>query len=424
MTVNIIEKARNIFWGWYVVFSAFTIMIITYGARYSFGVFVKPMFVEYDWPMTIISLAVSINMAVYAVTGIFTGRLLDKIAPKWVMTIGITLSALGFISASFIKTPLGLYLSFGVLYGIGAAGSGHVVSCVTVGKWFIKKRGLAIGITTVGIGVGTVILAPIAGYIVKNFGWRNGFLFIGLLTFVVGITMAQIFMGKTDPEREGLLPDGEKPDERCLNSDAAPPHPQRASLKPVLRDSRFWILVCCNVLAVMTVMMTFVHQVAYAINAGIDKLEAAAAIGVIGITGSIGKFFFGWFNDRIKDAKYSASLGLFLMAVSMFILYKANTVGVLYVFALIYGFGYGSLAPVMPYLVSDRFGRHTLGTVFGLMNFFATGVGGGLGPILGGVIYDKTGSYAGGWILNLIILLFVSGFILALKPASKTPVYD
>ena len=418
--MNIAEKARNIFWGWYVVFSAFMIMMITYGARYSFGVFVKPMFVEYDWPMTIISLAASINMIVYAVTGIFTGRLLDKIAPKWVMTIGLILSTLGFVSASFIRTPLGLYLSYGVLFGIGAAGSGHVVSSVAVGKWFDKKRGLAIGISSTGIGVGTIFMAPIAGYMVKNFGWRSGFLFIGVLTFVVGITIAQIFMGKTDPEREGLLPDGEKHAERRLNSNAVTHRPQRASLKPVLSDSRFWILVLCNILTVITLMMTFVHQIAHAVNIGIGKLEAAAAIGIIGITGSGGKFFFGWLSDRIKDAKYSASLGIFLMAVGMFILYKAKTVVGLYAFALIFGFGYGSLAPVMPYIVSDRFGRHILGAVYGVLVFFATGVGGSLGPILGGFIFDKTGSYAAGWMINTIILLFVSIFILILKPASQT----
>lgn len=416
------NRFRRVFWGWYVVSSAFVIMFITYGARYSFGVFVKPMFTEYDWPMTIISIGASFNLVMYAVTGILTGWLLDKLAPKWIVTIGILITTAGFVSASFVKTPLGLYLSYGVLCGVGAAGSGAVASSATVGRWFIRKRGLAIGISSMGIGVGTMIMAPLAGTIVKNHGWRSGFLFIGLLIFVVGITVAQLFMGKTGPESCGLLPDGEKPDKDAAKAEIQIRPAERASVRPVLGDFRFWLLAFCNIFAVLTVMMTFVHQIPYAINRGIDKIEAAAAVGIIGVTGSIGKFFFGWISDRIRDAKFSASLGFFLMAAGMFILYHAKTITVLYLFALVFGFGYGSLAPVMPYLVSDRFGRHIMGTTYGWLIFFATGIGGSIGPLLGGYIFDATGSYASGWAFNAVILLVVSFVILALKPAKQKDV--
>ena len=112
------------------------------------------MFVEYGWPMTIISIAASINLLVYAVTGIVIGWLLDKVAPRWIMTIGVVIATIGYISASFVTTPLGLYLSYGVLCGMGAAGSGMVACGATVGKWFSRKRGLAMGISSMGIGVG------------------------------------------------------------------------------------------------------------------------------------------------------------------------------------------------------------------------------------------------------------------------------
>ena len=410
---------QNIFWGWYVVLSAFIIMIIIYGARYSFGVFVKPMFAEYGWPMTIISFGASINLMMYASMGIAVGWVLDKIAPKWIMTAGVVITAIGFISASLVKTPMGLYLSYGVLCGIGSAGSGAVATSTAVGKWFMRKRGLAIGLSTMGIGVGTIIMTPLAGYIEENYGWRNGFLFIALLTFVLGIIISQIFMGKTCPEEYGLLPDGQKPCENYMNTEGTNEPVEKPSLKPVLQDTRFWLLAFCNIFAVMFVMMTFVHQIPYAIDKGIDKMMAATAVGLIGITGSFGKFFFGWLSDRINDAKYSASLGFFLMAISMFILCKVKSIAILYLFALVFGFGYGSLAPVMPYLVSDRFGRHILGSAYGLLNFFATGVGGSIGPILGGYIFDKTGSYLIAWKFNEAILFIVSLLILTLRPAKK-----
>ena len=419
MPLKIINKARDVYWGWYLVFGAFAIMIITYGVRYSFGVFVKPMFVEYNWGMTVIQLGASINLISYACTGVWTGWFLDKVAPKWVMTAGILITTTGLLLASTVKTPLGLYLTYGVLVGSGSAGCGAVVASAAVGKWFNRYRGLAIGITTMGIGFGTMLMAPFAGYVVKYYGWRSGFLSIGIIMLVVGLFISQIFMGKTGPEEIGLMPDGEKIGDRQTELSNAIQPKDNISLKPVIKSLQFWILVFCNVCAVMTVMMTFNLQIAYAIHNGIDALEAAAALGVIGITGSCGKFFFGWLSDRIRDAKYSAALGFFIMALGLFVLYKAKTVTVLYAFALIYGFGYGSLAPVMPYLISDRFGRHILGAAYGLLIFFATGLGGSVGPVLGGYIFDKTGSYDLGWLISTAILLFVSFIILTLKPKRK-----
>ena len=396
-------------------------LTLIYGARYSFGIFVKPMFAEYNWPMTIISLAASVNLLMYAIGGVFAGWLLDRIAPKWITTVSVLLTTAGFIAASFVKSPLGFYLSYGVLVGIGSAGTGAVACTASIGKWFVKKRGVAIGIATMGIGLGTMVMAPLAGYVVKSFGWRVGFLGIGGLTCVVGIIMSQMFMGKDEPERYGLQPDGEPSPSSQSNVHPSESTVVKPSLKPVLADPRFWLLVVCNIFAVMTVMMTFVHQVAYAINNGIDKLEAAAAIGFIGIMGSGGKFFFGWLCDRIRDAKFSAALGFLLMAVGMFLLYRATNVIMLYGFAFFYGFGYGSLAPVTPYLISDRFGRQVLGGTYGLLTLFSTGIGGALGPILGGFIFDNAGTYRPGWMMNTIFLLIISLLILALNPGCRRP---
>ena len=413
------KKGNEIFWGWYVVFGSFSIMIISYGVRYSFGVFVKPMFVEYNWPMTIIQLGSSINLVMYACTGVFTGWLLDRFAPRWIMIVGILTTSAGLILASFIKTPLGLYLSYGVLVGAGSAGCGMVVTSVAIGKWFNRYRGLATGISSMGIGVGTMLMAPLAGYIVKHYGWRNGFLFIGLLMLAVGIIISYVFMGKNEPGQIGLLPDGDIPDEEINRGTDDVKLKDKASLKLVLKTFQFWILVFCNVFAVMTVMMTFNLQIAYAIHNGINELEAAAALGIIGLSGSCGKFFFGWFSDRIGDAKYAASAGFCIMAIGMFILFNAKTVGILYGYALIYGFGYGSLAPVMPYMISDRFGRQALGAAYGVLIFFATGLGGSVGPLLGGYIFDRTNSYDIGWLICMIALLIVAVTILTLKPNDR-----
>jgi MFS family permease len=412
-------KGKAIFWGWYVVFGAFTIMFITYGVRYSFGVFVKPMFIEYNWPMTIIQLGASTNLLIYALSCVLFGFLLDRFTPRWIMIAGIVLSSAGLILASQIKTPLGLYLSYGFLVGAGTAGCGMVVNSVIVAKWFNRHKGLALGLSSMGIGVGTMLMAPLAGYIVEFFGWRNGFLFAGVLMLVVGIFVCQTLMRKTGPEQMGLLPDGDPPTEDHPFCSIPARPADRSSLKQVLKTMQFWLLVFCNGCAVMTVMMAFNCQIDHAINQGVNPLEAAAALGLIGVTGSCGKLFFGWFCDHLQDAKYLAATGFVIMAIGIFFLYKTETVSMLYTFALIYGFGYGSLAPVMPYLISNRFEKHVFGSAYGLLIFFATGIGGGIGPVLGGYIFDKSGSYELGWLISIGILLLAAGIILALKPKAS-----
>ena len=410
-------RIRQIFWGWYVVLGAFLFLGLSTGIRYSFGVFVYPMFQEYGWSMSVISLAASINLLAYAMGGMVCGRLVDRFAPKWMMTTGAILTATGLFLLIRAETPAGLYLTYGILCGCGQACIGAVVCTTAVGKWFIRKRGLALGLATMGIGVGTMVMSPVAGYIVSVYDWRTGFVFFGVVILAVGILISQVLMGKTTPEASGLLPAGEPAVRAGLRLTAVPDKREHSSLKPVLTDIRFWLLTVCNGLATVTLMMTFVHQVAYAVSNNIGKLEAAAALGIIGFAGSVGKVSFGWVCDRFKDAKYAAAVGYLLMASGMVLLIAADTAGVLYLFAAVYGLGYGSMAPLMPYLLTDRFGRQVLGSAYGVLILFGTGVGGSIGPIIGGFIYDRTGSYLYAWLLNLILLMVISVLILGLEPA-------
>ena len=162
------NERNGIYWGWFIVLGAFLILSVNYGSRYCFGIFVKPMSLEYQWSRSAISITASINILIYAISGILSGYLLDRMAPRWIMTIGGVIAATGFILAGFVKTPWQFYFVYGVLCGAGSAGIGVVVSSSYVGKWFVKKRGVAIGITSMGIGFGTMALTPVAGYVVKN----------------------------------------------------------------------------------------------------------------------------------------------------------------------------------------------------------------------------------------------------------------
>jgi sugar phosphate permease len=411
----------GLFWGWYVVMGAFLILAINYGARYSFGVFVKPMAAEYNWSRSMISAGMSIMVLAYGIGGIFAGRLADRIAPRWIITAGATLMATGLFLTALIREPWQFYLTYGVFGGFGAACLGVVVCNSSVGKWFVRKRGLAIGIASIGVGAGTMATVPLAGYVVKVYGWQLGFASIGVFVLIIGVGLSQWLMGKTKPEDYGLWPDGGKAEEGGTSSPPAScaGHPAQSSMKTVLRDSQFWIMVICYSLAVMAEMSAMVHQVAYALDRQIDKVAAASSLGMIGLASILGRFFFGWLCDRISDAKYASALGFFLMAVGMFLLLGTTTVTMLFVYALLFGFGYGSITVLMPFLLADRFGRHILGASYGMQVFFVMAIGGTSGPMITGYIYDLTGSYANAWILNLAVLVIVTFLILTLKKPGK-----
>ena len=410
------NNRTKIFWGWYVVFGGFLLLGLTYGTRYSFGVFVKPMFAEYHWPMSIISLGASINMLMYATGGVLSGRLVDRMAPKWIIMMGAITSSLGFFLTSLAQTPVQFYLSYGILCGLGSACMGVVVTSSSVGKWFVKKKGIAVGITTMGLAVGTMIFTPIAGYIVKNYHWSNGFAFFGAVLLVFAVLISQTLMKRSSPEDYGLLPDGEQ-DRRGSEQDPPSPAPEADTrLSDILKTPAFWIISLCFSVCGMTELMVFVHLVSFAVNNGIERVAAATSLGVIGMASLCGRFFFGWLCDRMRDPKYAVSLGSLIMAAAMvLLLFMDSSMTMLYLFALIFGFGYASTATVMPVILSDRFGRYILGSIYGALTFFVAGIGGGLGPVLGGFIYDTYSSYDYAWRFDLVMLIVASILIITLK---------
>ncbi len=414
------KSGRGIFWGWYVVAGAFLLHAVSYGARYSFGIFVQPLTAENGWSRTVISLAASLNMIFFAAGGIAAGRLLDRVAPRWIATAGAAVGALGFLFSAYVSTPLALYLTYGLLCGLGSSWTGIVVGNSSVGKWFVRKRGLAIGIASMGVSFGTMLMTPAVGWIVKEQGWQAGFILLGITLLAAGVMIAQLFLGKTRPEAYGLCPDGEQ---AMTVSDTCtiPENEAAVPLAEALRDSRFWVLSLCQGTAVMTVLMAFVHQVPYALDLGIDRLAAAASLGAIAFAGFIGQFFFGSLSDRLPDPKYSAMLAYMVMAAGLAVLLGATSVEGLFAYALLFGFGYGCMGPILPIIASGRFGRESIGSVYGLLNFFVAGVGGGLGPLVGGILYDALGSYRTVWAMDIALLLAATAGMLLLRRSDARP---
>ncbi len=411
-----VASIQKIYWGWFVVAGAFLLMALTYGTRYSFGIFVQPLAADNGWPRSVVSLAASINLLVYAACGILSGRLLDRVSPRWIATAGAAACAAGLLWCAGATRPMEFFLAYGVLYGFGSSWAGTVTATSSVGKWFVRRRGVAIGISSMGVSFGTITFTPAIAFLLERFSWKTGFLLMGLALLIPGILIAQLLLHRRVPEDYGLAPDGAQP----LAAPAATPTLEPTSAagdatRSLWGDARFWVLALCHGTAVLTALMAFVHQVPYAVDNGIEPIAAAASLAAMGFAGLLGQFFFGWVSDRIGDSKFAASLGYSIMAAGMLILLRARSVELLMAYALVFGFGYGCLGPLLPIIAADRFGRRRMGAIFGLLVFFVVGVGGSLGPIVGGIVYDTTASYLAAWWINTALLIAAAVGIATLR---------
>ena len=183
-------KKPGLFFGYVIVIAAFSIMIILHAGIYSYGVFFKPMSVEFDWTRAITSGAFSTSMFITAILFLFTGRLCDRFGPRIVVAICGFLFGLGYLLNSQVNAAWQLYLFWGVMVGMGNGG-GFVPLTATVARWFTRRRATMTGIVVAGVGVGTMIGPPAASQLVSVYGWRTSYIIMGGIFLVLFVLAAQ-----------------------------------------------------------------------------------------------------------------------------------------------------------------------------------------------------------------------------------------
>lgn len=405
---------KKIYWGWYIVLGSFLLLGITYGTRYCFGIFIQPMTEQFTWSRSIFSMAAALMLFFNGLGGIISGKLVDIVRPKRIIVVGIFIMIAGLLLTGVSKHPWQFIVSYGILFGVGSSCTGIVVCNSYVGRWFSEKRGKAIGAATMGIGVITMLLVPFVGWIVKNHNWQSGYFIMAVLILLIGLCTSKYFFHKNftqSPENVSNQNYSHKNNiESYIMKDL-----MRGINKALLFDSRFWLLIFCYTIAFLVQNAVFIHQIPYAEDQGIEKVAAAASFSFIGIASIFGRYFFGWLSDRLNDAKNSASWGFICMAAGMLLLLLSNNLLGLYVYSILFGFGYGSLSTMPSVLLANRFDPAILGEAHGWLIFFTAGIGGALGPLLAGLAFDYLGSYRIMWFSSLSGLLIIAITILFLK---------
>jgi MFS family permease len=399
-----------IFYGYIIAIASFSILLVTYGVRFSYGIFFTPMSTELGWNSATTSLAYSFSMIVEGIFNIIMGAVTDKYGPRLVLTISGILMGAGYCLMLLVHYAWQFYLFYGLMIGIGMGGI-FIPLIAVIARWFSSRRGVMTGSVMSGAGLGILIMAPLSNRIVELLSWRGTFLIMGILVLIVIVIAAQFLKG--DPSVMGLVPYGEDV------SKVKKTTPEVYSLKKALKKYQLWFVFLIYVFYGFIAISVNVHIVPDAIGAGISAAVAATMLATMGGVQIIGRIGLGLLGDRIGN-KIIFIIGFVLAIASLFWAVFNHATSAFFVFAVFFGISQGGISTSQSPLIAALFGLKSHGLIFGFCGFGYT-VGAALGPFLTGHIYDISGSYN----LAFIICTAVSagGLILTLclKPLRALP---
>jgi MFS family permease len=377
------KPGTKLFYGYIVVAAALLMVTLAFGSRFSFGVFFKPMLNEFDWTRTLASGAVTLSMLLQGVGSMYMGRLNDKIGPRFVMTLCGVFLGVGLLLMSQVNDVWQLYLFYGVIIGVGMGGA-FVAPLSTVARWFVKRRGMMTGIVIAGIGIGTVIVPPLANWLISIYEWRTSYVIVGSCILVIGVLAAQVL--RRDPTKMGLMPYGEQEvgKQRLAASEGV-------ILGEAIRTRRFWMVVIAYFCLGYSLYSVNIHLVPSITDLGISPATAANVLALVGALFAVGCIVLGGAIDRI-GSKQVLIICFILIVASVLSLSVIREVWMLYLFAVIYGLGSGGGAPVMSTMTAELFGMKSHGAIFGILSF-SFAVGGAISPFLTGYLFDVAGNY-------------------------------
>ncbi|MFC1930926.1 MFS transporter [Chloroflexota bacterium] len=403
------SRQSKIFYGYVVVLAAFLIMGLMWGTVYTFGIFLKPLLIEFGWTRAMTSGAFALSLLLYGLSGVVTGRLTDRFGSRVVVTVCGICFGLGYLLVSQVNTIWQLYLFYGVMVGIGLSGS-FVPLVSTVAGWFVKRRGMMTGIATSGIGIGLMIIPLIANWLIASYSWRNSFIIVGVTVLVLVTLAAQLL--RSDPGHAGQLSYFGSASTGQSYSNAP-----RFSLQESLRTWQFWMLGGALLCYGASTEVIMVHIVPHATDLEIPPASAAVILTIIGGISTGSRIIMGGVADKIGN-KLAFSTSFVLMAVPLFWLLFSGKLWIFYFFAVIFGFGYGGISALLSPIVVEQFGLSSHGVILGALMIGCT-VGEAIGPVLAGHIFDIMSDYSLAFLIHGIAC--VIGFVLIslLKPARK-----
>ncbi|MBW1799325.1 MAG: MFS transporter [Deltaproteobacteria bacterium] len=406
---------EHFFYGWVVAGAGVLIAIMGFGTRYSFGIFLKSLEADFGVGRGATSSIFSVYMMVCCLTGVLAGWASDRYGPRKVGVLMATFTGLSLLMTSQAGDVWQLFITYSVLLSLGTGGIYTIVNA-TSSRWFVRKRGFVVGITSSGGGVGAIVIAPFATFLISNFDWRTAFIALGLISWFI-MAAASLLLRK-DPSDMGLFPDGIKssPPQMDIPKKKMTSQPVDLSLRQAALMSQFWLIGSVWVLLSISLHMIFVHLVPYTIEKGIPPMDAALTLSIIGFTNILGRLFIGRLSDTMDRKTLGTACALIQFGSFLWLLY-AHELWMLYAFGFAFGFLWGGASIVVTTLIGDIFGVSSLGIIMGLMNA-GWSLGAAIGPVIGGYVFDVSGHYFAAFAAGATAILIAAILIALIR---KTP---
>ena len=385
----------RLFYGYWIILAGFVTQFVSVGmANYVVGAFMIPMTEEFGWTRAEFSASRSIGQLVMAFTGFFIGAKIDKHGGRRFILMGGLLLAGSLFALSKLQTLTQWLLLNGLALTAGAAMIGNLVVNVTLGKWFVERRGRAVALAGMGISLSGIVLPMLATASVDLFGWRASWQLLALGAAVATLPMA--FIVRRAPEDFGLHPDGLAPEQVSAGQGAAASADFANSMTraQAMRTSTFYTLVLAFGLFQISITVMLLQTIPLLTDAGYSRLVASSMISVASVPSFLSKPVWGMLIDRFSPKKLAA-IGAALTGSAVLVIVTSvaqRADAFVYLGFIMMGFGWGGLLPLQEVIWATTFGRRYLGSVRSTALPFVLGMS-ALGPVLVASYYDQVGNY-------------------------------
>ncbi len=385
-------------------------LVVMHGSNASYGVFLTQFVEQFKWSRAAVSGASSLAFFVMGFFATVGGRLTDRYGPRLTMLLCACFMGVGFLLVSQVNQLWQLYLAYGVVAAIGNS-SGDIALLPTVARWFVRRRSLMSSMVKVGTGIGMFVIPILASWLILTYNWRVAYIVLAVLILLMVIGFSRLL--KRDPSEMGLEPYGAANGHSGRAFDPGP----NLALRETLRTWQFWTMCSAYFLVWYVTQAVMVHTAAHAIDIGLSMARAAGVVSIIGAASIVGRLTMGALGDRIT-VRRAVVVDFTILLAALIWLQFAGSSWMLYPFAVVYGFAHGGAFAVPSPLMAEMFGIKAHASTLGML-FFVGQVGGAIGPIITGQIFDVTHSYQIAFLILLIAAVAAVVLAAAVRPLRR-----
>ena len=369
---------------WIVLAASFATFAISSGMMHSYTVFLVSFIQVFAWSRAESSVAYSVSQLVNGLSSPLVGALVDRLGSRRLVLLGGTLLTLGLIGSAYASALWHVILLYGVVMTIGANCLGMVVFAPLISRHFVRRRGMAVSVLQSANGAGRAISAPGAQLLISGLGWREAYVAEGALMGLLVLPLAMLFRGADRPATDAAPP--------RAGVDAEPR--QNWTLAEAMRTRQFWLLFIVYLCTGLGSFLVSLHQLAFAVDHGFDRLYAAGVLGMGSFLAIPGIILTGTSSDYIgRELSAIIAYGVSILGVvfALFITGPGDT-WLLWLHACFFGLTWGARGPTITAKTADLFPGPRLGTILGVITV-GTGIGSAAGAWAAGWVFDVTGSY-------------------------------